>query len=67
MVFSEFFLLCASVSLWLAFGFSALSAAGAAYAALFGLVYGSAYLLLRRVWPLAIGHALYNIRLDLAS
>lgn len=32
-----------------------------------GVVYGVAYLLIRRVWPLAIGHALYNIRIDLIS
>jgi membrane protease YdiL (CAAX protease family) len=33
----------------------------------FGLVYGVAFLLFRRVWPLAIGHALFNIYLELAA
>jgi membrane protease YdiL (CAAX protease family) len=32
---------------------------------LFGLAYGVAYLSIRRVWPLAVGHALFNIHLDL--
>ncbi len=38
---------------------------GAFYALLFGLAYGGAFLLLRSVWPLAMGHALYNIYLEL--
>jgi membrane protease YdiL (CAAX protease family) len=40
---------------------------GVAYAMVFGIAYGTAFLLLRRVWPLAIGHMLYNIHLDLAG
>lgn len=32
-----------------------------------GLVYGAAFLLLRRVWPLAIAHALNNIWWELAA
>lgn len=40
---------------------------GAFYALLFGLAYGGAFLLLRSVWPLAIGHALYNIQLELLA
>jgi len=39
------------------------SVAGVAYTMAFGVAYGVAFLLLRRVWPLAIGHALCNIRL----
>lgn len=42
-------------------------AAGVADKMAFGVAYGVAFLLLRRVWPLAIGHALYNIRIDLAA
>jgi membrane protease YdiL (CAAX protease family) len=34
---------------------------------LFGLVFGIAYLALGRIWPLVIGHALFNIMLDLTS
>lgn len=34
---------------------------------IFGIAYGIAFLLIRRIWPLVIGHALYNIWLDLAS
>ncbi|HKB01109.1 MAG TPA: CPBP family glutamic-type intramembrane protease [Gemmataceae bacterium] len=41
--------------------------AGLAFAFLFGLVYGLAYLGIRRVWPLALGHALMNIHIDLIS
>ncbi len=41
--------------------------AGAAGVLLMGLGYGAAFLLLRRVWPLAIGHALYNTVLDLKA
>ena len=41
--------------------------AGLAYTMALGVMYGGAFLLLRRVWPLAIGHALYNIRLELAA
>jgi membrane protease YdiL (CAAX protease family) len=32
---------------------------------LFGLTYGGMYLLLRRIWPLALGHMLISIRLEL--
>ncbi|MGI8978587.1 MAG: CPBP family intramembrane glutamic endopeptidase [Pirellulaceae bacterium] len=41
--------------------------AGIAHTLAFGLLYGVAFLMLRRVWPLAIGHALFNIRLELAA
>jgi membrane protease YdiL (CAAX protease family) len=34
---------------------------------LLGLAYGLAYLGVRRVWPLALGHALFNIHLELMS
>jgi len=34
---------------------------GAINAALLGLAYGSVYLMIRRLWPLAIGHAAYDI------
>lgn len=40
---------------------------GALGALLFGLAYGVAFLGIRRIWPLAIGHALYNIVLDLTN
>ncbi len=30
----------------------------------FGLLYGVAFLVLRRVWPLALGHTLYNIYVE---
>jgi membrane protease YdiL (CAAX protease family) len=40
---------------------------GVTSALAFGIAYGTAFLLLRRVWPLAIGHALYNIHIDLAA
>ncbi|MBI3721260.1 MAG: CPBP family intramembrane metalloprotease, partial [Fimbriimonas ginsengisoli] len=43
------------------------STAAVATAMAVGVAYGVAFLLVRRVWPLAIGHALYNIRLDLAA
>jgi membrane protease YdiL (CAAX protease family) len=33
----------------------------------FGVVYGVAYLLIGRLWPLVVGHALFNIRLDLMT
>ena len=42
-------------------------AAGVADTMAFGVAYGVAFLLLRRVWPLAVGHALFNIRIDLAA
>ena len=42
-------------------------AVGVANMMALGVAYGVAFLALRRVWPLAIGHALYNIRLDLAG
>jgi membrane protease YdiL (CAAX protease family) len=41
-------------------------AAGVMSSFLFGLAYGAAYLGVRRVWPLAIGHALTNLILDYA-
>ena len=41
--------------------------AGVEVATAFGLTYGCAYLLFRRIWPLAIGHALTNLRLDLMA
>lgn len=40
--------------------------AGVWYTFLFGLAYGGVYLAARRVWPLAIGHALTNLVLDYA-
>jgi membrane protease YdiL (CAAX protease family) len=39
--------------------------AGVAYTVAFGVAYGAAFVVFRQVWPLAIGHALYNIRLEL--
>ncbi len=38
---------------------------GVAYALAMGVVYGTAFLTLGRVWPLVIGHTLYNSCLDL--
>ena len=35
------------------------------HAVLFGLAFGGLYLLLRRVWPLALAHALINISNEL--
>jgi membrane protease YdiL (CAAX protease family) len=40
---------------------------GAIHALVFGLTYGAIFLAIGRVWPLAIGHALYNIRIDLLA
>jgi membrane protease YdiL (CAAX protease family) len=40
---------------------------GAIHALVFGLTYGVIFLVIGRVWPLAIGHALYNIRIDLLA
>jgi membrane protease YdiL (CAAX protease family) len=40
---------------------------GVSYTAAFGVAYGVAFLAMRRIWPLAIGHALYNIRVELAA
>jgi membrane protease YdiL (CAAX protease family) len=37
---------------------------GVVYTFLFGLAYGGVYLGVRRVWPLAVGHALTNLVLD---
>jgi membrane protease YdiL (CAAX protease family) len=37
---------------------------GVIHALVFGLTYGVIFLALGRIWPLAIGHALYNIRLE---
>jgi membrane protease YdiL (CAAX protease family) len=42
-------------------------AAGVVSAYLTGLVLGAVYLAVRRVWPLALGHALYNVLLELAA
>jgi membrane protease YdiL (CAAX protease family) len=41
--------------------------AGAASCFVFGLAYGLVYLRVRRVWPLALGHALYNMLLAIAG
>jgi membrane protease YdiL (CAAX protease family) len=38
---------------------------GVGYTFAFGVVYGIAFLVLGRVWPLAIGHALYNMHVQL--
>ena len=40
---------------------------GTAHAFVFGIVYGVAFLATGRLWPLVIGHALYNIRLELLA
>lgn len=37
---------------------------GTAHAFVFGIVYGVAFLATGRLWPLVIGHALYNVRLE---
>ena len=37
---------------------------GVVFALLFGLLFGTAYLVLRRVWPLALAHLLYNLLND---
>jgi membrane protease YdiL (CAAX protease family) len=37
---------------------------GVLYTFLFGLAYGGVYLGVRRIWPLAVGHALTNLVLD---
>ncbi|WP_020471735.1 CPBP family intramembrane glutamic endopeptidase [Zavarzinella formosa] len=41
--------------------------AGVAYTLEFGIVYGLAYLFLRRVWPLALAHAMLNIQIHLTA
>jgi hypothetical protein len=33
----------------------------------FGVLYGMAILALRRIWPLAVGHALCDIAFDLSA
>lgn len=38
---------------------------GTVYSFLFGIAYGAAYVLHRRIWPLAIGHAAYNTAIEL--
>jgi membrane protease YdiL (CAAX protease family) len=38
---------------------------GVVYSLIFGVVFGAAYLILRRVWPLALAHLLHNIWIDL--
>jgi len=40
---------------------------GAFHALLFGLTYGAAFVWIRSVWPLAIGHAFINIYFELES
>ncbi len=40
---------------------------GLLYTFLFGLAYGGAFLAWKRVWPFAIGHALYNMRIELLA
>jgi membrane protease YdiL (CAAX protease family) len=40
---------------------------GAVYSFAFGLTYGAAFLLFGRVWPLAIGHTLYNVCVELMA
>jgi hypothetical protein len=42
-------------------------AAGLVGAFLFGLAYGMAYLGVRRVWPFVLGHALFDMHLELAA
>ena len=37
---------------------------GVVFTFLFGAIYGVAYLGIRRIWPLAVGHMLYNIWLE---
>ncbi len=45
--------------------YQGLQGVGSAFA--LGVVYGAAFLLIGRVWPLAVGHALYDIWADLAG
>lgn len=40
---------------------------GVVHSFVFGLTYGVAFLVLRRVWPLAVGHALYNISIEILA
>jgi len=40
---------------------------GATYCLAFGVLYGVAFLALGRVWPLAFGHALFNMRTELLA
>jgi membrane protease YdiL (CAAX protease family) len=40
---------------------------GAIYALAFGLAYGIIYLANRRVWPLVVGHTLYNLHGELSN
>jgi membrane protease YdiL (CAAX protease family) len=42
-------------------------AGGVADTLAFGLVYGGVFLMLRRAWPLVLGHALYNVCLTLMT
>ncbi len=37
---------------------------GVIFTLLFGCLYGIIFVFYRRIWPLVLGHALYNIRLD---
>ncbi len=37
---------------------------GVIYTLLFGFVYGTVFICYRRIWPLVIGHAIYNIQSD---
>ena len=39
---------------------------GTTFAFLFGVSFGAIYLFLRRVWPLALGHAMYDVLLELS-
>ncbi|MBN9120266.1 MAG: CPBP family intramembrane metalloprotease [Planctomycetes bacterium] len=40
---------------------------GVVHSFVFGVTYGVIFLALGRVWPLAVGHALYNIRLEILA
>jgi membrane protease YdiL (CAAX protease family) len=40
---------------------------GVAFAFALGVAYGAAFLVFRRIWPLAIGHALYDIHVELLA
>jgi len=42
-------------------------ASGVYFSLLFGLAYGFAYLGIRRIWPLVLGHAGYNVLVDLLN
>lgn len=40
---------------------------GTLFAFGFGLLYGAAFLVIRRVWPLALAHAMFDIRVELIA